>query len=71
MSKIKNEENKQTGQLVTTTSLIFLTIILSIILDADVIPPLIFTGLLLLITNESNHSTILILLGIILIITNI
>lgn len=68
---MKDTENKQVGQLVTTSTLIILTIIISFLLDAEIIPALIFSGILILITDESNQSTMLILLGIILVITNI
>lgn len=71
VSKIKDEESKQVEQLVTTSTLIILTIFISLLLDAEVIPALIFSGILILITDESNQSVMLILLGIILIITNI
>ncbi|MDG5789819.1 hypothetical protein QA612_20390 [Evansella sp. AB-P1] len=68
---MKDENKIQSRQLVTTSTLIILTIIISFLLDADVISALIYTGILILITDESNQNVILILLGIILIITNI
>ncbi|WP_078552849.1 hypothetical protein [Bacillus alkalicellulosilyticus] len=71
MSKIKDEQTKLGGQLVVTSTLIILTIFISLLLDADIIPALIYSGILILITDESNQSVMLILLGIILIITNI
>ncbi|MBU9723279.1 MULTISPECIES: hypothetical protein [Bacillaceae] len=69
--KEKETEKKQSNQLVITTSLIVLTIIISLLLDADVISALIYSVILVSITDESNQSVILILLGIILVITNL